>query len=165
MSSICCKPVQVLDPCCGGRMCYFDKHDSRVLFSDIRREEHTLCDGRVFTVSPDAIADFRNLPYPDEVFSLVLFDPPHLARCGPRSWQAQKYGKLGNAWREDLSAGFTECWRVLKPAGTLIFKWSENQVGVKEVLACFPQRPIFGHTTTVNLKTHWMVFFKSGDDT
>ena len=87
-------------PSCGGRMCYFDKHDSRVLFSNIRCEEHTLCDGRVFAVSPDAIADFRSLPYPDAIFSLVLFDPPHLERCGPRSWQAKKYGKLDkNTWR------------------------------------------------------------------
>ena len=153
-------PPPIFDPCCGGRMCYFDKHDSRVLFSDIRRETHTLCDGRVFAVSPDAIADFRNLPYPDAVFSLVLFDPPHLERCGPKSWQAKKYGKLGKTWRDDLSAGFGECWRVLKPAGTLIFKWSEIQISLKEVLACFPQRPIFGHTTTTNLRTHWMTFFK-----
>lgn len=153
---------QVFDPCCGGRMCYFDKHDSRVLFSDIRREEHILCDGRVFTVSPDAIADFRKLPYPDAIFFLILFDPPHLERCGPRSWQGKKYGKLDKNWREDLAAGFEECWRVLKPEGTLIFKWSEIQISVREVLACFPQQPIFGHTTTTNLRTHWMTFFKDG---
>lgn len=65
-----CTLPPVFDPCCGGRMCYFDKHDSRVLFSDIRREAHTLCDGRVFTVSPDVIADFRKLPYPDAIFLL-----------------------------------------------------------------------------------------------
>ena len=112
-----CTLPPVFDPCCGGRMCYFDKHDSRVLFSDIRCEEHILCDGRVFTVSPDVIADFRKLPYPDAIFSLVLFDPPHLEHCGPRSWQAKKYGKLDkNTWREDargaclLSA--TTCFRT-----------------------------------------------------
>lgn len=152
---------QILDPCCGGRMFYYEKRDPRVLYSDIRYEEHVLCDGRVFTVSPDSIADFRGLPHPDDSFHLVVFDPPHLERCGPRSWQRKKYGKLTKGtWREDLAAGFSECWRVLKPGGTLIFKWAETQISVHQVLACFPQRPIFGHTTTANLKTHWMVFYK-----
>lgn len=65
------------------------------------------------------------------------------------------------AWRDDLSAGFKECWRVLKPGGTLIFKWSETHISVQKVLTCFPQRPVFGHTTTANLKTHWMAFYKA----
>lgn len=38
------KPI--LDACCGGKMFYFDKHDDRVLFQDIRNIETTLCDGR-----------------------------------------------------------------------------------------------------------------------
>ena len=57
------KPI--LDACCGGRMFYFDKHDSRVLFQDIRKVKTTLCDGRPFEVSPDVQADFTNMPYPD----------------------------------------------------------------------------------------------------
>ena len=28
--------MKILDPCCGGRMMYFDKEDQRVLFGDIR---------------------------------------------------------------------------------------------------------------------------------
>lgn len=27
----------ILDACCGGKMFYFDKHDERVLFQDIRK--------------------------------------------------------------------------------------------------------------------------------
>lgn len=50
---------------------------------------------------------------------------------------------------------------MLKPGGTLIFKWSETQISVQKVLTCFPQRPVFGHTTTANLKTHWMAFYKA----
>ena len=152
---------QILDPCCGGRMFYFTKQDHRVLYSDIRCEKHILCDGREFCVSPDSIADFRVLPYRSEMFYLVVFDPPHLERCGPRSWNGKKYGRLDKCtWRDDLSTGFSECWRVLKPGGTLIFKWSEIQISLRQVLSCFPERPVFGHTTTANLKTHWMVFYK-----
>lgn len=34
------KPI--LDACCGGKMFYFDKHDPRVLFQDIRDVETTI---------------------------------------------------------------------------------------------------------------------------
>lgn len=152
---------QILDPACGSKMFYFDKTDERVLFSDIRNEEHTLCDGRTLKVRPDQVADFRALPHEDESFNLIVFDPPHLERAGPQSWQAKKYGKLNKAtWREDLAKGFDECWRVLAGGGTMIFKWNETQIKVSEVLACFSQRPICGHRTTHNLKTHWIVFYK-----
>ncbi|EEQ7014148.1 class I SAM-dependent methyltransferase, partial [Escherichia coli] len=49
----------ILDMCCGSRMFWFDKNDDRAIFSDIRKEEHTLCDGRRLIISPDLIADFR----------------------------------------------------------------------------------------------------------
>lgn len=32
----------ILDACCGGKMFYFDKHDDRVLFQDIRKMETTI---------------------------------------------------------------------------------------------------------------------------
>ena len=38
--------MKILDPCCGGRMMYFDKEDQRVLFGDIRQEEHFLKIGK-----------------------------------------------------------------------------------------------------------------------
>ncbi|MBS5048807.1 MAG: hypothetical protein KHZ29_02850 [Desulfovibrionaceae bacterium] len=84
-------------------MFYYDKNDPRVQFNDIRKENCILCDGRVFTVSPDSLTDFRRLPYPDESFFLVVFDPPHLVDCGIHSWQGKKYGKLDKKrWKEDL---------------------------------------------------------------
>lgn len=55
------KPI--LDMCCGSRMFYFDKQDDRVLFNDIRVEEHILCDGRILNITPDVISDFKNLPF------------------------------------------------------------------------------------------------------
>lgn len=70
----------ILDACCGGKMFYFDKHDDRVLFQDIRKMETTLCDGRNFEVNPDVQADFTNMPYPANSFRMVVFDPPHLLR-------------------------------------------------------------------------------------
>ncbi|MFS2326342.1 hypothetical protein U2P60_13165 [Brucella sp. H1_1004] len=78
------KPI--LDICCGSRMFWFDKKDSRAVFGDIREESHVLCDGRELIISPDRIIDFRSLPFYDETFNLAVFDPPHLVNAGVRSW-------------------------------------------------------------------------------
>ena len=39
IKNVSIKNYPILDACCGGRMFYFDKHDSRVLFQDIRDVE------------------------------------------------------------------------------------------------------------------------------
>lgn len=151
----------VLDPASGSRMFYFDKADQRVLFGDIRSEQHVLCDGRALDVNPDALMDFRDLPFEDSTFSVVIFDPPHLVRAGPQSWQAAKYGRLDrDAWRDDLRAGFAECFRVLRPEGVLIFKWNETQIPVSQILALTDQKPLVGHRVGKQMKTHWITFIK-----
>lgn len=151
----------VLDPASGSRMFYFDKADQRVLFGDIRSERHVLCDGRALDVNPDALMDFRDLPFEDSTFSVVIFDPPHLVRAGPQSWQAAKYGRLDrDAWRDDLRAGFAECFRVLRPEGVLIFKWAEVQIPVSQILALTDQKPLVGHRVGKQQKTHWVTFIK-----
>jgi hypothetical protein len=104
--------------------------------------------------------DFRKMPFPDGTFRLVAFDPPHLVRAGRKSWLAGKYGRLGADWRDDLRAGFAECFRVLQPGGVLIFKWNETQVRVREVLALTPERPLFGQVSGRGHMTHWLVFMK-----
>lgn len=158
--------ASVLDACCGSRMFWFDSEDPRAVFVDKREEEHWLKDssskwgGRNLIVSPDLIADFTSLPFPDESFPLVVFDPPHLVRIGKNSWMARKYGKLEGDWREELRQGFAECFRVLKPEGTLIFKWNEHQIAVSEILALTPEKPLFGNRCGKQAKSHWIVFSK-----
>jgi len=151
---------EILDVCCGSRMFYFDKKDHRVLFTDKREENHVLCDGRTLEVKPDIISDFTDLKFPDNTFSLVVFDPPHLKNGGDKSWIVKKYGRLSKDWQSDLSKGFNECFRVLKPSGVLIFKWNEYQILVSEVLKCTDQKPIFGNKSGKQSKTHWIVFMK-----
>lgn len=157
----------VLDACCGTRMMWFDKDNPLVLFGDIRRETIVVTDRshhadgkRLLRIEPDFQLDFRALPFSDGLFRLVAFDPPHLVRAGPRSWLAAKYGKLSDDWRDDLRAGFTECFRVLAPEGVLIFKWNEDQVRLKEVLALTPYKPLFGQVSGRAGMTHWLVFMK-----
>ncbi len=148
---------RILDAACGGRMFWFDKEHPDVVFMDTRECTYELCDGRMFEVAPDVVADFTDIPFPDETFYLVVFDPPHLVEAGETSWMARKYGVLTSGWREELKAGFDECMRVLKPNGTLIFKWNETQVSLKEVLSAIGTRPLFGNRRS---KTHWLVFMK-----
>lgn len=141
-------------------MFWFNRQHSDVLYMDIRQINETLSDGRKLEVKPDVVADFRNMPFADNSFYLVVFDPPHLLKAGEGSWLAKKYGKLGQEWRLDISRGFNECMRVLKPNGTLIFKWNEDQVKLSEVLDVISYEPLFGNRRS---KTHWLVYMKSGD--
>nr|DAR41445.1 MAG TPA: Methyltransferase domain [Caudoviricetes sp.] len=148
-----------LDVACGARSFYFDKDDERVLKCDAHPRHLTLCDGRTLDVSPDIVADFRELPYPDKSFSLVIFDPPHLDVGA--GWQVDKYGKLSHdSWREDLDKGFRECLRVLKPYGVLVFKWYEYHIPLKDVLKLCPAKPIIGNRRPKASKTHWVLFMR-----
>ena len=155
------KEKLILDACCGSKMFWFDKENPNVLFQDIRSEEHVLCDGRKLEVRPDVIADFRQMPYEDGSFKLVVFDPLHLDNANETSYMAKKYGVLKRKeWKEDLKKGFDECMRVLEPNGILIFKWNEERITVSKVLEVFGKQPLFGHKSGKASKTHWMCFMK-----
>lgn len=142
------------------RMFWLNRKNPLCLFGDMREETHTLCDGRVLEIRPDVRLDFRKLPFPDGSFHLVVFDPPHLVHAGKQSWLALKYGRLSKDWRPDIGQGFVECFRVLKPYGTLVFKWDEDQVPLKEVLALAPCQPLFGNRRPKRTGAHWLVFMK-----
>ena len=148
----------IIDVCCGSKMFWFNKNNSNVIFMDNRELEDTLCDGRRLIIKPDIIGDFRNISYSDNSFKLAVFDPSHLLRAGEKSWLAKKYGTLNDSWPQDLKQGFDECMRVLKPYGTLIFKWNEEQIKVKDVLNVINYKPLFGDRRS---KTIWMVFMKN----
>ena len=150
----------ILDACCGSRMFWFDKTNPNVLFADIRTEEHILCDSRKLSIKPDVHADFRNMPFADESFKLVVFDPPHLKQLGKDSWTAKKYGVLLPTWETDIKAGFDECMRVLQPYGTLIFKWNESQIKVGKILSIVGVSPLIGHQSGKRSHTHWLTFMK-----
>jgi ubiquinone/menaquinone biosynthesis C-methylase UbiE len=152
----------ILDAACGSRMFWMDKHNPNVEFMDNRQYFEKLSTGHVINVDPTTIGDFRNMPFPDNSFHLVVWDPPHLIHAGKTSWLAKKYGTLNqDTWQSDLSKGFAECMRVLKPHGTLIFKWNTDQIPMNKVLQCFDQAPLFGDKRS---KTRWLVFMKESDN-
>lgn len=80
-------------------MMWFDRGHPDAVFGDCRRETLTVTDRshgrqdgtRTLRIEPDVVMGFRCIPYPDNTFKLVAFDPPHLERAGPKSWMAAKY--------------------------------------------------------------------------
>lgn len=150
--------MKILDACCGSRMFWFDKNHKDALYIDNREIYERLDSGHIVDVNPDAVVDFKDMPFASDSFYLVVFDPPHLLRAGDSSWLAKKYGKLDPVnWESDIAQGFRECMRVLKPNGTLIFKWNEDQVKLSEILKAIDYQPLFGNKRS---KTHWLVFMK-----
>ena len=148
---------KILDACCGSRMFYFDRENPEVIYAYNRELETTLCDGRTLLIKPDVKMDFREMPYHDNTFKVVVFDPPHLIHAGVGSWLASKYGILPPDWPEYLKQGFDERMRVLEPDGLLVFKWNEDQIKLSEVLKGFEKKPLLGDQRG---KTRWLVFIK-----
>ncbi|MGS7043530.1 YopX family protein [Streptococcus pyogenes] len=134
-----------------------DKNEPHTTFMDVRQEKFEI-HGKKINVNPDVIGDFRDMPFESNSFNLVVFDPPHLKYVGQNSIMKAQYGQLDKEnWKEDISKGFEECMRVLKVGGTLVFKWSDCQVNVREVLSAIPFKPLFGQQRGT---THWMTFVK-----
>ena len=168
--------AEILDATCGGKTIWHpDQRDNPfTLFID-RREGPVETEEKYgyksyYSVEPDEVQDFRDLPYLDESFRLVVFDPPHRKRSdGMDSLDGvmeMKYGALhAETWQADLKDGFDELWRVLKPGGTLVFKFSDCDVDFRDVIKLAPAQPLFG-TVTNNRKTaenRWFVFYKPED--
>jgi len=157
---------KVLDVCCGPKGMWFDKNDERALYLDRRCEDYIIesnaayPNGGVISVSPDIVGDFTDIKQPDNSFWHVVFDPPHIPQAKPTGDIHKRYGHLSGEWKEMLRKGFKECFRVLKPNGTLIFKWNECRVPVKEILELTDHNPLYGHKSGVKMQTHWIAFIK-----
>ena len=158
---------KILDVTCGTRTIWFNKNHPNAIYCDKRDEALTgiwkSTNGlseRTCYVHPDIQCDFTCLPFDDNSFSLVVFDPPHLIRAGDNSWMVKKYGKLSQGWEQTIREGFMECMRVLKPDGVLIFKWSETQIPADRLWRAIGRKPLFGHHSGKKSKTFWGCFMK-----
>ncbi len=154
----------VLDVCCGPRGMWFDKRNPLAMYVD-RRREHWRTEypsgTKTADIDPDMLADFTDLPFPDNTFAMVVMDPPHIAgQAATTGMIVRQYGMLTGDWRYMLRRGFAECFRVLRPEGALIFKWNECRIPVKEILPLSPVAPLFGHKSGKKMQTHWIAFLK-----
>ena len=155
---------KILDVTCGARSIWFNKNHPAAVYCDKRREQyHHLWKNAgncTLDINPDVVCDFTDLPFPDNSFRLVVFDPPHLTGAKETAWLVKKYGKLDENWPQMLHDGFRECMRVLKPDGVLIFKWSECDIPAAEVWKAIGQKPLFGHHSGKQSRTFWACFMK-----
>lgn len=144
---------RILDATCGFREIWFEKDNALTVYIDIKKE-----------VKPDIVADFKNLPFPEQTFNLVLFDPPHTS-AGIKTVFAKKYGSIRmHKIISELYQTSRELFRVLKINGFLIFKWNTHHRKLDRILQYFPQKPLFGQKTAFRTKhassTYWCLFLK-----
>lgn len=73
---------KILDVTCGSRTIWFNKSHPAAVYCDKRQETHTNVwkneNGkaeRECVIAPDVVCDFADLPFDDNAFSLVVFDP------------------------------------------------------------------------------------------
>lgn len=161
---------EILDPTCGGRHIWSKENKDRedVLYADIRHEEEGYDEHRPnFSVEPDEIQDYTDLEYEDNSFNLIVWDPPHIVREDGQKQMTgrinKKYGALrAETWQSDIKKGFKEHWRVLKPGGTLVFKFHNGDIPFQDVLELCHKEPMFGTMTKQKsgYETRWFVFYK-----
>lgn len=158
---------EILDACCGGRHWWWDKDHPLAVYMDNRVAPPGSIPPRPnWSCEPDLIGDFRAMPFSDGLFRLVLFDPPHNVRKELGGYNGVRYGALtAETEQDDLRRGFAECWRVLAPGGTLVFKWAGK---LDRVEPHFPATPIVGSRSaprgTKGLGTRWIIFYKPLDE-
>jgi hypothetical protein len=118
----------------------------------------TYCRGKWWTVwKPDNLVyhdkgidgvDFTNLPYSDEEFDQICFDPPYVCVGGKKSRMKgieemyQNFGLIEGpstpkAVQQLINDGITECYRVLKKKGTLLVKCQDYTTGGKFILGTY----------------------------
>lgn len=157
---------RVLDMACGSRMFWHNREHPNAIYLDNRQASYLLPDKstrggvRALTIRPTVQADFTNLPFRNDQFDCVVFDPPHLIGAGKNGWLAKKYGVLPSEWKDIVTRGFDEGFRVLRPNGMFILKWSSHSVKIGNVLALTVRQPLFGSQRNRHASTHWVMFAK-----
>ena len=160
---------RILDVTCGGRSIWFNKHHPLAVYCDKREVEYEKTFGKAqpatrhIKVHPDILADFTNLPFDDNSFDLVVFDPPHIvSENGNNRWLTKAYGyyTTKDEALESVRGGVQECMRVLRPFGTLVLKWAETSIPTPEIIKAIGYTPLFGHRSGKKSGTNWMCFMK-----
>jgi hypothetical protein len=135
----------ILDATAGFRMMWFNKHDPNTLYIDKRPE-----------VEPDQVADWtKTLPYPNESFKLIIFDPPHIIKnSGIGNFDSNNirtYGILqADTVAIDIKNAFSEFWRLLQPYGILLFKWNTTSTSSDELIKLAPCPPLIYQISASN---------------
>ncbi len=126
----------IIDVTAGWRIMWGkNRDDPNVVFIDQRRE-----------VKPTIIAVWRALPIRSGIMQGAVDDPPHMlyeSKGKPMAFNfALRYGKLNrDTWQRDLADNFEEVMRILEPGAQLLYKWNDNHISIRRLLACLPRYP------------------------
>lgn len=86
------------------------------------------------SINPTVLADMRFLPFHENVFDAIIFDPPH-TNASLDTWIAKAYGSwTQHETIQTLRMANDEFIRVLRPRGTLILKVMPRQFPLYETL-------------------------------
>ena len=166
--------MKILDATCGTKAMWYEKNHPFVTYIDIRKGHFFYWNKKKarkatqFKINPDILMDFTNLNFPDCSFDMVIFDPPHFVRKNKednKNAMTERYGSLlSENWKQVLQKGINELFRVLRPEGIFIFKWSETDKSIDSVMKLFPYKPILGNKNRFNPRrdkeSFWLVFLK-----
>jgi hypothetical protein len=154
----------ILDACCGAKFIWIDKNNPFVVFNDIRKEYKGFIGRRKnIEIMPDINCDFRKLPFLNNKFKLIIFDPPHILGNMDKSTLKACYGVLNKDTYENmLKEGIIELWRVLDNYGILLFKFNNVHISFENILNLFPDKPLIQTSTnrSKNTESRWFVFMK-----
>jgi len=160
--------MKILDATTSIKGMWYQPDNDYTVFMDQRYEDIRMKKGIsngyiLLRIHPDIIAKWAHLPFKNNSFDMIVFDPPHIIRNeGIKNGSITlKYGILHHqSWREVLRSAFVELFRVLRPEGTLILKWAESDINKDEVLKLAAYTPMFGSVTGNKNNTNWICFIK-----
>ena len=158
--------MKILDATCGKKEMWFQKNHPLVTFMDKRYGKYfyqypNSPKKEIYDIKPDVVSEWKDAPFPDDYFDLIIFDPPHIIQNSEKGSLPIKYTVLKpGTWNNILKNGIEKLFKILKPEGIFIFKWNECSKDVEDVIKLCPYKPLFGTRTGLNNKNIWLVFLK-----
>lgn len=160
----------ILDSTASSRSIWYQKNNPFTVFMDKRKGKEYACSEniskekhRIIRIFPDVQAQWQNIPFKNNSFDMVIWDPPHLFRNKDAnlSLMSKRYGVFYNdEWKLIIETSVIELFRVLKTQGIFILKWCEVDKDVNEILKLMPYDPMFGTRTGQRNNTYWICFIK-----
>lgn len=153
--------MKILDATCGPKGMWYQKKHPYVTFMDERNGMY----GN-YKIQPDVVSEWKDMPFADNTFDMVVFDPPHIIQNSDNGNMVQEYGRLSPAtWSSVLQNGIEQCFRVLKQDGFFVLKWAKadkfaHSIPIEQILKLVPYPPLFGTRTGKKDTNHWIVFIK-----
>lgn len=142
----------ILDMSAGNRAIWANKNYEDCIYVDLREK-----------VKPSVLANTVNLPFPDALFDLIVFDPPHV-NGGKNGNISRDYGHhTTEEIRSLITFTAKEAYRVSKADALMAFKWNDHDQKFSTVLNLMQQwwEPLFGHRITMRTKhassTAWIM--------